>query len=542
MNKIIRSPWLLFGTFFLLTFFTYYPVISAHRRVDADAQIILPLLDSWDNPVTYILDLLSFKTIDLQPIRDLSLVIDQFFYAHLNTNTFAFQNALIWGLCCFLVFRLLRSLFPETDERKLYLCVVAFTVYPLFSSTIPWGMARKHLLSMCFILLATCKLTGAGSALTKKEKGFIISSFFLAMLSQPISLFWPVWAWFYVKRSRPDLIKSFNQILPVLIFILIVIGLVNFFYYEMSPVFLKNFPKKTSTPFYFGGQLLAVGHYFTTLVAPYFLSFYYTLGHWTTLTGIVLLVFAGYFHYKYNERKMDLWFGFMLFPLITILQSPQIIYDTYLLIPAVGCLVLIIHSLRNVSWKTFQISASILIPLWMSVTFITSQRWLSMASLTKESFDNVPDCITAMVHVRTQYEKGLAPAPETLKYVRDYQCVKQNIQTDSKLNEAKLIQSQIMFYDDKLPLDWRLNVLREGMKTRHFQANIYYTALLIKTKKGNEISQPLGELVQNLKLTPNKVYDFILETTVLTYCRKTGNTECVEAVVPFTQKSDVPYY
>jgi hypothetical protein len=73
----------------------YSSFLNGKPTVNPDAQIIIQNLEFWKSLPEYFTALLSFETIDFQPLRDLSFIVDMFFFNKLKLNTFVIQN-IIW--------------------------------------------------------------------------------------------------------------------------------------------------------------------------------------------------------------------------------------------------------------------------------------------------------------------------------------------------------------------------------------------------------------------------------------------------------------
>jgi len=72
--------WFRANSFFFSLFFAliaaYFPLLFSTENYSPDASIILPYLNSTSSLAGYWNDLINLKTIDFQPIRDLSLGLD----------------------------------------------------------------------------------------------------------------------------------------------------------------------------------------------------------------------------------------------------------------------------------------------------------------------------------------------------------------------------------------------------------------------------------------------------------------------------------
>ena len=80
MNYLKRYPFILL---IIINLLVYFPLITAIKTVNPDAQIIYDQLLNLSGPIDYITKLLHFQTIDFQPIRDLTFFWIYFFLINL---------------------------------------------------------------------------------------------------------------------------------------------------------------------------------------------------------------------------------------------------------------------------------------------------------------------------------------------------------------------------------------------------------------------------------------------------------------------------
>lgn len=528
--KLIQKTTVQFFILFVLVFVTYYPIITSHHKTDPDAKNILTILEEAGGISGYVEKIKTLNNLDVQPLRDLSLSIDLFFLNHTHTNTFIFQNLIWWILSCLVIFKLLEAIFPELSPEKRFLIVLSFSVYPLFSNTIAWGMARKHLLSFFFILISTWRLISAKESLSRKDQIMICLGYFFAMISQPISILWPFWAMAYVYYLRPELKKSFIPVCLVLMAVGLLIFLANNYYYTHSQFFLERYPSKKGQPFNFGGKILATGHYISNLILPYFPSFQYTLGHWTTLAGLILIApIALIIKNKCHNKHTYVWLFLCVFPLIPMMTLPEMVQDTYLLLPAFGALVLVIRYFQQFSSSYFKI-LFLLIPLWMGFSFVQGQAWLSKSSLMKMSFKNAPNCLTAMNSVRVDL-LDLKPANyEAIDYYLDHECVNPSVMSEHNMSDAYYLNALILLFDKRLDTEKRISTLKVGAEKKNLFALSALIALLIQEKRNSEIPNYMGTLLETYQEFSQPTYESIAAKIIFPYCVRNQQQDCVEAL------------
>lgn len=534
MNTLINPK---FQATLLLTLglITYFPVISSSTNVNPDAQFIIPFLESATSITDYFNKLVHFNTLDFQPIRDLSLYLDLKTYSLFGINISVFHNVIIWCFSLWPITRILKHIFHELSELEVFLICCSFVVYPLFTATVSWGMARKHLLSFFFVMLATEKLLKPRKEFTTQDSIYMMASYSLAILSQPISLFWGPWAALYGYILKPEAGKSRLKIALPGIALFIAGTIINFLYYSNSTVFLGAYSSKTNELFEFSDKILALGHYIFQLFFPYLLSFSYTLGHWSTLAGLGVL---GLFAYlilgmRIGRKKALLWTFFSLFPLGIILSKSSMIYDTYLLLPGFGVLILLLllkERLPNSKYK-YSIYA-ILIISWTTYSHLESKAWSHEINLTKKSFEHRPSCNSASDYLRISYENGLPPkSDEARKFLYQNECEKFQPQGVKLLN----LKANMLYYESDLPIDQRISNLQRLSKFGVFPS-MAYAAFLVKQKKEADADEAISTLLNQWgPISYKDEYIPIAAEVLAPYCKNRLRQECLNFLKPFLQ-------
>lgn len=490
---------------------SYSPILMTKHPVNPDAQFIIPDLTSSSGISSYVGKLISFRTIDVQPVRDLSFLADIMIHDLTGLNSFVWINLLLWWISGILLFRIMQILFNHIPEESIYLLIACFLLYPLFSQTVAWGMARKHLLSFVFIL--------AGTECWLKEKKRCSLFYALSVFSQPITLLWPVWAFIQKPKAWKLLIPS--------IAIMIFAVFINYRYYNESEIFRSFYGTKTNELFALPEKILALGHYVFQLFFPYLLSNTYGLGHWASLIGLPLAVLFIFFilKRKVNPRFVLSWGIFFILPLLIVVSQATSIYDTYLLVPGAAFLILLTSTLRE------KISTAVLVSLaivWGSLTFYESIKWRDEFTLTSRSFSRRPDCRTAFQHARSSYEWGKLPDREALSFLRDYDCSKLSVSSQHRIN----LEASILFYEEGPPAE-RITKLRT-LSTYGIYPQLALAALFIKNENSEEARQTLSEIQSRWgKMRFRDEFIPFVSEVILPFCRKDSNENCLETIGPF---------
>lgn len=531
MAKLLTRHYVLF--FLVISALTYLPVLFV-GSANPDAQFILPNILSATDLGNYLENLLHLRTIDVQPFRDLSLFLDIFIYQKTGINTFVFHNVVLWALGLSCVFRISKRTFPNLDEGTILLLCSCFLVYPLFTSAVAWGVARKHLLAFLFTLLAT-ELWCQESPLNLKKKIFIFGFYLLAVLSQPIGLLWPLWAFIH-SYTQKKLSKSACRFFVMLFSLMILLTAINYIYYSYSPVFKQFYGTKTDNLLSFPDKLLALGHYSFQLVFPYLLSYRYELGHWSTLLGLVIMVIFCFLLYKFRPgRSFNItWLSFALLPLTIVASKPDTLYDTYLLLPAVGCFMLILQFASKANHRLTKVFLAMLL-IWGIMTNREALAWKNDVLLTQRSFARRPSCKTAADYLKTSYENGIRPeSPEAKLFLHTHEC-KRN-------NDAVNLHTYLLYYESDLPLTIRFKQL-EMLRAFGIFPSIALASLYVKTNLFLEADKVIEQMVTQWgKVRFREEFIPIVKETLFPYCEQKQNAECTKLLSPFIRKKDLFFY
>lgn len=507
-----KYSWFIFLTLILC----YSPVLFTNSVVNPDAQIIVPHLMSISGPVDYLERLISFRTIDIQPVRDLSFFVDILIFKYSQINTLTFFNLILWWGGCLILGKIILKLFADLTEEKIFWLLLCFSVYPLFGPSVEWGMARKHLLCFYFILLAT-------NAWMENKKISIVY-YILSVLSQPISLLWPIWAYFYLKDKK--------KIIPYLVFMITFI-VINFFYYEQSPVFKQLFGTKTNELFDVPEKILALGHYAFQILFPYLLSINYELGHWSDLAALPISVILISFLWKKTSDKTFLlsWSLFLFLPIAIIITKASFLYDTYLLIPASGIFIILIktfHPQISCGKNTFALISLV----WAGLTFAGALEWRDEVKITENNFFRRPGCKTAFQHARTAYENGVRPSPEAKKYLRDFECSNLRISPLHLIN----MEASTIYYEEEASPELRIEKLEQLSKFGIYP-QLLLAAEFLRMGDKDKATDVLDEIYEHWGSTRFKEeYIPIVSEILFPFCKIENNQKCLNVLRPFKEK------
>lgn len=514
----------------LLIFIAYYPLLTAGTSVDPDAQIIIPNLETGN----YFQNLFSLKTIDFQPVRDLTLKLDLWIFNTFDFRSVIWQNFIWWLGCCLVIFLILKKIHQKKSHLPLLLTVI-FGVYPLFVPVVGWGMSRKHILSFFFILMATYHLVNRKD-LSLKSSLKIAGFFLLSVLSQPITLLWSVWALIYLGKNFPR--YAILKFLVPSFAVTAVIGTINYIYYQYSEVFKHHFESKTSEALNIADKLLALGHYTFQLFFPFQLSFKYELGDYQVLIGLIPLAVILFLCYKFKSfRTLSLeWLSLGFLTLIVILNTPNVLSDSYLLVPAFTLLVVC----------SFYVKAHIVFaPLLLVLSiysFFESKNWLDSIQLTKVSFERRPNCRNALNYARMNYESFKKGPPEANEYILRYECLKNQGGTDYSNATNVNFLGYMFYHEDQIPLEVRIKNLEQFSRTSLI-AELTLAGLYIKINDDERAKKTITEIVEkakNIEIS-GKEFHTITAYVVQPYCEKENWQECLAITSKLSKKAKTLY-
>lgn len=511
----MRFPFIL-----IAAILAYLPLILASQPVNPDAQFIITNLTEAGS---YFEKLFTLRTIDVQPVRDLSLALDILVYRLSGFNSMVLQNVILWAMAVTLLLKIMELEFREKFRaNELLVVALLFAVYPLFSQTVSWGMARKHILAFLFTLAAVYQLL-------RSRRGFTVF-YTLAVLSQPITILLPVWAIlmkFSEERKIPfTLMPSFVA--------MVIIGAINFLYYQSS-FFISLFGQKTQDAFSLPDKILALGHYSFQLIFPYFLSLYYTLGHWQVLAGLIPFAALLILLIRVKSLKASLWILFAALPLGVVLIKATTLYDTYLLLPAAGVLLAVLTLTRRIHVPV----CAALFFIFFIITAWNTLPWRDEVKLMEKSFSARPDCLTALHYLRMTYENGLRPTdPAPRNMLRSQDCGGIKVPPQ----QLAFVEASFLFYETELTPARREKRLRELLNFGifpHFALIGFY----IEFKREEEAREEMTKLLSRWRTHRFKPeYISLVHKTIAPFCEKQGLTECTQFIQPFLEKPDALVY
>lgn len=505
------------------------------------------MLDQITGITEYLSKLFSFQAYDVQPIRDLSLLIDLFFFNKLKIPTFIFQNIIYWTIACFNVFNISKKVFTKFDEKNLLFLTGLFCSYPLFCSSLSWGIARKHILAFMFIMISTNYAIKWITDESSKNKNYLLAflSYLLSVFSQPITVLWPFWVlYFNLKESKHSFKKNILYYLPLLI-LTFVIYFINKNYYLTSETFRLHYETKlVGSNLSIADIILAVGHYFYQLAFPYLPSIHYELGHWSVFVGILMgaLFYIACSFFKLSKSWILLWISFVFFPLFVVLVNPNILSDNYLLTPSFGIFILLVSILEKKNWS-FKKYHFLILLFFSLYSMKESLYWLDPIKFAEErGFNRRPNCSSALHLARKSYAINRSIPLTAKKFLETHECYNRAQLPPAIILSRLYLQSYILYYENDVSVANRLKAL-ERISNISYYPKMILISLYLKNKDEEKAKQSISELVTKYKnMSWPNYYDEIIANDMYPYCLKNKDQECLKIVSHFIKNSENPYY
>lgn len=499
-------------------------------------MIALPPLFDVQNPFEYLKMLSEFQVVDFQPLRDLTFFWDIFIFKLTGIVTFATTNVFLWTAGVFLFFKLLQRSCPEKEKVAIYWSL-AFASYPLFSQTIPWGMARKHILAFLLILWATHAFFDWLQGKNKIFKAYI--GYVLACLSHPITLLWPLWAASYLAVFEPSKLKEEKRYFIIFALTGTALFVTNYAYYTVgneavSEVFGEIRPNLFDISKLFSHFIF----YLRQIIFPYQLGFLYYPEQTSSIPGmIILIVFLGILYRFRGDRRFQSWVLFSLIPFPIILGLPGV-FDQYLLIPFAGIVLLAFQRVGNPSKLSIIIVISLSL-IWSVISFHHAQLWTNPRLLSERNFKNVKSCKSAQDLLSKTYEEEAKAPPEALEFIQEGKCLYLEAGAPIKQRIGMLVlESMMMYYEEEaFSYEHRMARLLKLGKS-HYYPLIAFAALNAKEGKVEEViwaTEYVLKKAGSLKLETGSISDNVLRP----FCEKHQLEACLKVTVPHSR--NYPY-
>lgn len=319
----------------ILALAVFWPALSRHPLPDIDYALVIDPLRSVHSIEDYLKTFLSRTLFDVQPVRDLSLLLDLWIEGLIGHQVFGFFNLAIWTGTIIFFERLLRLVSVPLDRARAMALLVL--LHPLVAWVVTWPTARKHLLAALFLMIASWLAVRYKRGEDRLALPILIA-YSLSVLSQPIGL---LWAFVFLLYLGSDLRLRKHWPLAVL-FLLVFTGVtvVNFIYYaKIYPTLIGADKTTVEGARTLGLKILSLSRSFAQIFLPaHFASEYSPLSILGLLGLPLSAILLWLLTFRIHWKTILFVLLFALHPLLLInFRSTNIfLSDTYLLLPLLG--------------------------------------------------------------------------------------------------------------------------------------------------------------------------------------------------------------
>ncbi len=525
MTRFLKNGYVSFLIILITVLATHFPLLFVNQIENPDAALIYENLESLSYPFQYLKALVNFETFDFQPIRDFTFYLDIWVFNKTNFVISILFNCFIWAATCYQALKILEVELKSRISWELLLLVLCFAVYPIFEPTINWGIARKHLLSFFFIISATRSLI----EWEEKKQSILppVSYYLLSVLSVPISIAWPAWVFFRLKLFKGLRESRVRSLVLSLFLVSVVVAAINFAYYKTSFVFLNIYPQKISTldPLI---MLVNLGFQFKQILLPYNLSLFYSFDKSDLIYfGLLLAIILTLIYFIKANKQVWMWAAFALPPMVVILSTPYIYFDTYVLVSSFALFMTICTSVPTYLHRYGKL---LIIPFcfWSVVTFNQHRFWNDPYAGYEKAMIVSPNCTNAQTLAARYLVGGKKLTNELYEFLQINKCLEPNASmSPGTALKTITVEAIILYGEDEIDLEYRERRLKE-LGSRSIYVMVFYIAFLAKS------DQP--EKLEALMLEQNKIlqgtdvsfpFDPLYSDQIQKYCHKHALKECL---------------
>ncbi len=410
----------------------------------------------------FIYYLFSSKNPDLQPVRDLSLMVDVVIFKFTGLYSFHLQNVLLWSASCLFVRKIFRRFTSNANTWALF-----FAVHPIVTMNVSWISARKHILAFLFIAWATDAFLAWNKNPKKKYVFEMFGGYFLSLFAQPVAIFWPLWCLFYVRKWRIE----FIPFLGLMVFTL----WANYCHY--AAVYGPSEQLEAIGPFAInspGDILLALGRYTWNIFFPWKYTVTYARESWENIVGLGLLpLITLYFTRRLGAKKVITWISLAAVTLFLPVTKIYLIFvsDTYALIPLLAVMILALEAV-DANLERWPQLAFVLLLAFTAISVRESAQWKSDFRLWQRNYSREPDCRSSLNYAFSSLQvEEIQEFLGAMKFHIARGCLEQV--SGSLLPLA-------VYYDDSLTPETRIRDLKIQRQNKDLSA-LLAAALLAKT-------------------------------------------------------------
>lgn len=432
-KKPTTFPWFELGLLLLIGVI-YGQILWASPLLEYDDATLIGSLQNIHSLESWWAHYADRRAFDLQPLRDLSYLFDRWLEGLLGFQTYHLTNVFLYFFTSVFLYRLCMSLSLHRTVARLI--TIVFLVHPIHVEVVAWISGRKFLLSALLIVAAThcCivfKKALTGGHLPRQWLVPLIVFFYVgSLLSQPVTLFFPLWVilYFYPHRHR----VSVQSLIGCLFFLCLIFTALNLSYYSESYVNQRGATKWLEPSLYSGlAAMLSAGRAFFNLIIPFRLSILYASDSPWNDVGlglfIPLLLWVGFSlrsHQSRNTRTLFqrpetlwiVWAMFLYIPVSNLLPTNVFLADRYLYMPSIGLLVflgVLVSRMGQYGGGIAKGCAATLIVTFALQSSIRAEQWTSDRRLILAARDVEPYWQTYLWAGHLAFKEGNFPLAQS---------------------------------------------------------------------------------------------------------------------------------
>ncbi len=325
-----------------VTLLLFWPIYSSQTLADIDYQILIGVIENLNSFSQYYN---SLEVLDVQPVRDLFIILVSKLSSVVDFRLFGAFNVLCWFLISIIVKKILDSFNYTTSSGLISLVIL---VHPISIWVVSWPSAIKHLLAILFVTISSYFAFDYERNKIKKNRLLILLFYILAVLSHPIIILWPFLFLAFYWENRKE--KNHLIFCSLLFFTMFIFLGINYIYYaNLYPLQLgvqKISQFETSN---FAANILGISRSFTQILVPVSFAQFYNLSNKLNLIGLPLIIIISLIcYFKFSRKFFITSITSVFFTLVVIYSRETNIFvsDTYLLAPLI-CLTVILSFLLN---------------------------------------------------------------------------------------------------------------------------------------------------------------------------------------------------
>ncbi len=364
----------------LVVMCVHFQYVRFDTMLNRDDNVLIPPLSRIENFSGYVSAVKLNQILDVQPVRDLTFLINIKIHEWTGFSSFHLFNLIFFLIAILLVGRLLETLKFQRSTVLTGMAIFAF--HPLMVSAVGWVSARKHTLAIIFALLAIIDFI-------KKEdvtlKGAVW--YFLSILSHQIFCLLPFWILFMAWNKQWKLNWKKFGVMIALAWSVVILATVKTFLLNtgntvyLKPDYLTNISR----------YVLSIGRSFTLIVLPVSVSAFYWQGSLWNITGIPLLIGFLFTLYRHPLRNKTL--PWMLLAMLAHLPTYiAFVNDTYLYLTLICTIVCAGYLFESpvFSNRNRLILTTVILALLLVKTISISSMWRNTQNMWSTSYDNEP--------------------------------------------------------------------------------------------------------------------------------------------------------